>query len=85
MIELSCKGGKNMKSNTREKFIWTAKVGDKGQIVIPKEARDIFNINSGDNVILFGDIKRGIAISKYDDYIAFMEEIFNNKDKSSKE
>ena len=80
----SCKGGKSMKSNTKEKFIWTAKVGDKGQIVIPKEARDIFNINSGDNVILFGDIKRGIAISKYDDYIAFMEEILKNKDTESK-
>ena len=29
---------------TQEKFIWTAKVGDKGQIVIPKEARQIFEI-----------------------------------------
>lgn len=71
-----------MKSMKKEKFIWTAKVGDKGQIVIPKEARDVFNINSGDNLILFGDIKKGIAISKYDNYLAFMEEVFetqNNK------
>ena len=64
----------------KEKFIWTAKVGDKGQIVIPKEARDIFNINSGDSLILFGDIKKVIAISKYEDYLIFMEEIFDNKD-----
>lgn len=73
----SKKSGKSMK---KEKFIWTAKVGDKGQIVIPKEARDIFNINSGDSLILFGDIKKGIAISKYEDYLIFMEEIFDNKD-----
>ena len=73
-----------MKSMKKEKFIWTAKVGDKGQIVIPKEARDVFNIKSGDSLILFGDIKRGIAISKYDDYLSFMEEIFENKDKENK-
>lgn len=64
----------------KEKYIWTAKVGDKGQIVIPKEAREVFGIKSGDTLILFGDIKKGIAISKYDNYLAFMEEIFENKD-----
>ena len=68
----------------KDKYIWTAKVGEKGQIVIPKEAREIFNINSGDSMILFGDIKKGIAISKYDKYLAFMEEIFETKDKESK-
>ena len=74
----SMKGGKSMKN---EKYLWTAKVGDKGQIVIPKEARDVFNIKSGDSLILFGDIKRGIAIAKYDDYIKFAEQIFDAKDK----
>ena len=63
----------------KEKFIWTAKVGDKGQIVIPKEAREVFDIKSGDSLILFGDIKKGIAISKYDNYLAFMEEVFETK------
>lgn len=64
-----------------DKFIWTAKVGDKGQIVIPKEARDIFDIKSGDSLILFGDVKRGIAIAKYDDYLNFVEQIFDAKEK----
>ena len=68
----------------KEKFIWTAKVGDKGQIVIPKEAREIFNIQTGDSLILFGDIKRGIAISKYDNYINFMDQVFEAKDKEDK-
>ena len=68
---------------TQDKYIWTAKVGDKGQIVIPKQAREVFNIKNGDNLILFGDIKRGIAIAKYEDYSNFVQQIFdstNNKD-----
>ena len=68
----------------QDKFIWTAKVGDKGQIVIPKEARDVFNIKNGDSLILFGDIKKGIAISKYDEYVKYAEAIFNAKDKQDK-
>lgn len=44
------------------KYAWTVKVGEKGQIVIPKEARDIFGINPGDTLIILGDEKQGIAI-----------------------
>ena len=64
---------------TQDKFMWTAKVGDKGQIVIPKEAREVFKIKNGDTLILFGDIKRGIAITKYEEYIKYAESIFDNK------
>ena len=44
------------------KYAWTATVGEKGQIVIPKQARDIFAIRPGDTLLLLGDEKRGIAI-----------------------
>lgn len=44
------------------KYAWTATVGEKGQIVIPKQARDIFGIKSGDTLLLLGDKERGIAI-----------------------
>lgn len=44
------------------KYAWTVKVGEKGQFVIPKEARDLFDIHPGDTLILLGDAKRGIAI-----------------------
>ena len=67
----------------KEKFIWTAKVGDKGQIVIPKEARAVFNINTGDNLILLGDINRGIAIAKYEDYMDFAEQILQSTTKKN--
>lgn len=65
----------------QEKYIWSVKVGNKGQIVIPKEARDLFNINNGDSLILFGDINKGIAIGKYDDYVKFAENIFKLNEK----
>ncbi len=44
------------------KYAWMATVGEKGQIVIPKQARDIFGIKPGDTLLLLGDEDRGIAI-----------------------
>lgn len=44
----------------------TVKVGEKGQIVIPKEARELFNIRPGDTLLVLGDEKRGLAITKTD-------------------
>lgn len=44
------------------KYAWTATVGEKGQIVIPKQAREVFGIRPGDTLLLLGDVKRGIAI-----------------------
>ena len=44
------------------KFAWSVTVGAKGQIVIPKEAREVFGIQPGDTLLLLGDIERGIAI-----------------------
>ena len=48
----------------KEKFVGIAKVGEKGQIVIPKEAREMFSINPGDSVVVLCDKKRGMAIVK---------------------
>lgn len=39
-------------------------VGERGQIVIPKEARDQFDIKPGDKLVVAGDIRKGIAIVK---------------------
>ncbi len=47
---------------SKGKYAWTATVGEKGQIVIPKQAREIFGIKPGDTLLLLGDEKRGIAI-----------------------
>lgn len=49
------------------KYIFgTVKVGERGQIVIPKEARDKFGINPGDDLLVLGDEKKGLAIAKMD-------------------
>ena len=61
----------------KTRFIWTTKLNDKGQIVIPAEARKLFNLKSGEDLLLFGDLERGIAIAKQDDYIEFANAIFN--------
>lgn len=67
------------------KYAWTAKVGEKGQIVIPKEARDIFNINPGDTLLLLGDEKQGIAIVKKDLFSKLYNAIFNKPDGEGKD
>lgn len=63
----------------QDKFIWTTKLTSKGQIVLPKQAREVFGFKEGDTLILLGDLQRGIAIEKYDDYLKFAEEIFKAK------
>jgi len=45
-----------------DKFMSSVKVGEKGQIVIPKEVREMFNIEPGDMLLLLADKERGIAI-----------------------
>jgi AbrB family looped-hinge helix DNA binding protein len=50
----------------KDKFVGIAKVGEKGQIVIPKEVRDMFDIKPGDSVVVLCDKSRGIAIIKAD-------------------
>lgn len=50
----------------KNKFVGICKVGEKGQIVIPKEARNMFNINSGDSIIVLCDKEKGIALLKAD-------------------
>ena len=37
------------------KYAWTVTVGEKGQIVIPKKAREVFDIRPGDNLVILGD------------------------------
>ncbi len=63
------------------KYVWTATVGEKGQIVIPKQARDIFGINPGDTIILLGDEKRGIAIPPNGAFHHLLENAFGSEDK----
>ena len=44
------------------KYAWMVKIGEKGQFVIPKEARNLFNLQPGMEILVVGDEKRGLAI-----------------------
>lgn len=50
----------------KDKFVGISKVGERGQIVIPKEAREMFEINAGDTLIVLCDKAQGIALVKSD-------------------
>lgn len=66
-----------MSNKLEGKSMSVAKVGEKGQIVIPKEMRDMFNIKPGDTVLVLADKERGIAIVSNEDYMKFAQSIFN--------
>ena len=65
----------------KDKFVGIAKVGEKGQIVIPKEARDIFDIKSGDSIIVLCDKQKGIALLKADEIEDLSDKVFSKGDK----
>lgn len=50
----------------KDKYVGICKVGEKGQIVIPKEIRNMFDIKAGDSVIVLCDKEKGIALLKAD-------------------
>lgn len=60
-------------------------VGEKGQIVIPKKARTVFNINPGDTLVVLGDEEQGLAIIKADTILSFMQDISNQINHPDKE
>lgn len=70
-----------MKKAPRGKYAWTVTVGEKGQIVIPKQAREVFGIAPGDTLILLGDEKRGIAIPPKQTFAALTATIFEEDGK----
>lgn len=72
LVNISLENGNVQNENTSDgKYVFgMVKVGDRGQIVIPKSAREIYKINSGDKLIVVGD-QRGIAIAKIKEHKIF--------------
>ncbi|MBQ7341091.1 MAG: AbrB/MazE/SpoVT family DNA-binding domain-containing protein [Oscillospiraceae bacterium] len=73
-------GGKHIlgKGNARRVF-GTAKVGDRGQIVIPKEARELFSIKPGDTLLILGEENKGIIISRPELLANLADQFFEEK------
>ncbi|MBR2760481.1 MAG: AbrB/MazE/SpoVT family DNA-binding domain-containing protein [Solobacterium sp.] len=65
--------------NSSGKYAWTATVGEKGQIVIPKQARDLFSIHPGDTLLLLGDETRGIAIMPKSAFAELYQTVFKEE------
>ena len=59
-----------------EKYAWMVKIGEKGQFVIPKEARELFDFKPGDEILVLGDIKRGLAVLPKDMQKEYIKRIF---------
>jgi AbrB family looped-hinge helix DNA binding protein len=59
------------------KYAWTVTVGEKGQIVIPKKARELFDINPGDSLVVLADEKQGIAIPPKSMLATLMARVFS--------
>ena len=79
--EVIMASGKHILGMPKGKYIFgTVKVGEKGQIVIPKEARDTFGIKPGDTLLILGDAETGIVVSKPDVVNEVALGIFRNID-----
>lgn len=60
------------------KYAWTVTVGTKGQIVIPKEAREVFGIQPGDHLLILADVEQGMAIPPKNTFNEYFQKIFGN-------
>ena len=60
------------------KYAWMVKIGEKGQFVIPKEAREMFDLFPGDEILVLGDTERGIAILPKEKQQDYMKQIFSD-------
>lgn len=58
------------------KFAWTVKIGEKGQFVIPKEARELFDLQPGSTILVLGDTERGLAILPRAQQEKYISDIF---------
>ena len=59
------------------KYAWMVKIGEKGQFVIPKEARDLFGFQPGSTILVLADEEKGIAIPTRADSEKMFAQIFS--------
>ena len=75
-------GGKHILGKSKQQRIFgTAKVGDRGQIVIPKEAREFFGIEPGDTLLILGKHETGLIVSKPETLNTLASQIFQTIEK----
>ncbi len=67
-----------------KKFAWMVKIGEKGQFVIPKEAREMFGLLPGSEILVLGDMDKGLAILPKQKQSEFIAHIFSEMDNEKK-
>src|SRR5690554_4862561 len=67
------------KKSADNKYLGSVKVGQKGQIVIPKEVREMFGISPGDTLIILADTQKGIALERYEFFAKIADAILEGK------
>ena len=60
------------------KYAWMVKIGEKGQFVIPKQARELFDLQPGDEILVLGDREKGIAIPPKEMQQDVIKQIFDD-------
>lgn len=60
------------------KYAWMVKIGEKGQFVIPKEARELFAFQPGDELLVLGDSERGLAVLPKEKQQAYIKQLFSD-------
>lgn len=60
------------------KYAWIVKIGEKGQFVIPKEARELFDLQPGSSILVLGDAARGLAILPKEMQAQYFDRIFSD-------
>ena len=73
--------GKHILGKGKQRVFGTAKVGDRGQIVIPKEAREFFGIEPGDTLLILGKSETGLIVTKPETLNDLASKIFQTVEK----
>ena len=68
-----------MKDIKKDKFIVSVRVGPKGQITVPVQAREMFDIKEGDTLMVLGDKNKGIALMKDTEFYKMMDGFGKNE------
>ena len=75
-------GGKHILGKSKGRRVFgTAKVGDRGQIVIPKEARELFTMQPGDTLLILGEEETGLIVSRPEVLSDLASKIFDSVQK----
>ena len=62
------------------KYLASVKLGPKGQIVVPKEVREMFGVRPGDTLLLLADVNRGIALQTFEKADPGFRDVFSDRE-----